>query len=83
MKFNGPKTTVAEKEFWLLGCPSKWNRLLEMTHAERLEALDALFNDMKERGFYSQWTTKVDGRISLQTMIERLIARGCGDGIHV
>lgn len=80
---NNPRSTVLAKERWLLDRPSEWNYYRDLTHERQRGLLTNLFKRMRDLGFYSQGTTVTDGRVSLGTIIERLLDRGCGDGIHV
>lgn len=77
---NNARSTVHEKERWLLDRPSQWNYYGELDRPRQNGLLTTLFKQMRVQGYYSPSTTPLDGRVSLRTIVERLLERGCGAG---
>lgn len=72
---RNPRTTIHDKERWLLDRPSEWNYFHELAFDRQKSLLNSLFRRMRELGFYAPSTAITDGRVSLRSIIERLLAQ--------
>lgn len=73
-----PKTTVLQKQRWLLSCRGEWSCFDGLTAEQQTVVLTALFTKMKQQGFYSLGATLIDGRVGLRKIIRHLTGLGLG-----